>query len=66
MQKITQFLEKNVEWIAVGAGVLFLFWMAYLYLLLPPVSKKGEAIKSSRPTMSNSGWRRVRRRILRI
>jgi len=40
MQKITQFLEKNVEWIAVGAGVLFLFWMAYLYLLLPPVSKK--------------------------
>jgi hypothetical protein len=45
MQKITQFLEKNVEWVAVGAGVLFLLWMAYLYLLLPPVSKKvGETI----------------------
>lgn len=40
MQKVTQFLEKNVEWVAVGAGALFLLWMVYLYLLMPPVSKK--------------------------
>ncbi|MGD1275660.1 MAG: hypothetical protein ABR964_00380 [Tepidisphaeraceae bacterium] len=38
MQKILQFLEKNVEWLALGLGVLFLGWAAWTYLIIPPVS----------------------------
>lgn len=39
MQNAIQFLEKKVEWLAVGVGALFFLWMAYLYLLSQPVSK---------------------------
>lgn len=38
MQKITEFLEKNVQWVTLGIGGLFLLYMLYLYL--PPVSAK--------------------------
>ncbi len=38
MQKVLDFLEKNVQWIAVGLGGLFLLYIVYAYLLLPPVS----------------------------
>ena len=39
MPKIVQFLEKNVEWFALGLGALFLGWAAWTYLINPPVSK---------------------------
>src|SRR5258707_1328558 len=37
MQKILKLLEKNVEWIAVGLGAAFLFWMIYGYVFQKPV-----------------------------
>jgi hypothetical protein len=37
MEKVTQFLEKHVQWIVLGLAVLFLGYMAYENLLLSPV-----------------------------
>lgn len=37
MPKFIDFLEKNVQWLALGLGGLFLVWMVYLYVLTPPV-----------------------------
>lgn len=37
MEKVTQFLEKNVEWIALGLGGLFLLWVLWAYVITPPV-----------------------------
>jgi hypothetical protein len=39
MQKVLDILEKNVEWIALGLGVLFLGWMSWSYAINSPVSK---------------------------
>jgi hypothetical protein len=40
MQKALDLLEKNVQFIALGLGALFLLLMAYSYLLTPPVTVK--------------------------
>ena len=37
MQKVIDFLEKHVQWVALGLGGLFLLLMVYLYVLTPPV-----------------------------
>lgn len=37
MQKFTQFLEKNAEWLALGFGGLFLLYMVYAYVFSSPV-----------------------------
>src|SRR5438105_2761909 len=37
MQKVLNFLEKNVQWVAIGLGVLFLGWMVYKYAINPPL-----------------------------
>ncbi len=39
MQKVMDFLEKNVEWFALGLGGLFFMYMAWTYLIASPVSK---------------------------
>jgi len=33
MKKFTEFLEKNCQWLAIGAGALYLVWMVYSNLL---------------------------------
>src|SRR5436190_1955366 len=33
MKKLTEFLEKNLQWLAIGAGALYLLWMVYSFLL---------------------------------
>jgi len=38
MEKVTKFLEANVEWFALGLAVLFLGWTAWTYLINDPVS----------------------------
>src|SRR6188474_1612090 len=44
MQKVTELLEKNVEWIAIGLGALFLLFMTWSYVLTPVATVKvGEA-----------------------
>jgi hypothetical protein len=40
MQKVLDFLEKNVQWIALGIGALYLGLMAYGYLAQPAVEVK--------------------------
>src|SRR3954451_25173901 len=37
MQKVVNFLEKYVQWIALGIGALYLGLMAYSYLVEPAV-----------------------------
>ena len=37
MNKVLPILEKYVQWIALGIGVLFLLLMAYSYLAQSPV-----------------------------
>ncbi len=33
MQKVTAFLEKYVEWVAISLGLVYLLWMVYAYVL---------------------------------
>src|SRR4051794_22943758 len=40
MQKVTAFLEKYSQWIAVGLGGVYLLLMVYSYVLTPPVTAK--------------------------
>jgi len=40
MQKVTAFLEKYSQWIAVAVGGIYLLLMVYSYLLKPPVTAK--------------------------
>jgi hypothetical protein len=40
MQKFLKVLERNVEWIAVGLGALFLLWMAWSYAFNEPAVVK--------------------------
>jgi len=37
MEKVTQFLEKHVQWVVLGLAVLFLGYMAYSNLYQSPV-----------------------------
>jgi hypothetical protein len=41
MQKVTQFLEKNVEWFCLGIAVLFALWCVWAYILTPVSRKMG-------------------------
>jgi hypothetical protein len=36
MQKVTNFLEQHVQWVAIALGALFALWMAYGYILESP------------------------------
>src|SRR5439155_27355897 len=36
MQKVTEFLEKNVQWVAIGLGALFVLFMVWTYVINPP------------------------------
>src|SRR5215510_13617216 len=38
MQKLTNFLEQHVQWVAIGLGGLFALWMAWGYLINSPAS----------------------------
>lgn len=38
MEKVTDFLEKHVQWVVLGLAVLFLGYMAYAYVLQTPVA----------------------------
>jgi len=38
MQKVTEFLEKHVQWVAIALGAAFVLYMAYAYVLTPPAS----------------------------
>ncbi len=38
MKKVLEFLEKHVQWLAIGLGALFLGWMAWTYIIGTPVS----------------------------
>ncbi len=38
MDKVTKFLEKHVQWVALGLGALFLIWMIYGNIIQRPVS----------------------------
>lgn len=40
MQKVIDFLEKNVQWLVLGLGGIVLLMMAWTYLIQPPVSVK--------------------------
>src|SRR3954462_11509562 len=40
MQKVTEWLEKNVQWIAIGIGGLFMLYMIWLYVLSPVAEVK--------------------------
>ncbi|HZZ43552.1 MAG TPA: hypothetical protein VFE58_11495 [Tepidisphaeraceae bacterium] len=39
MKKYLPYLEQYVQWIALGLGALFVFWMVYAYVLTPPVTQ---------------------------
>src|SRR5262245_49438726 len=38
MQKVTEWLEKNVQWLAIGLGALFMLFMTWSYVLSPVAS----------------------------
>ena len=38
MEKVTAFLEKHVQWLALGLGVIYVLWVVYAYVLTPPVT----------------------------
>jgi hypothetical protein len=40
MKKVLDILEKNVQWFALALGALFVLWMAYTYVITPPVNVK--------------------------
>ena len=43
MKKVLDFLEAKVQWVALGLGVLYMLYMAYLYLIASPVQVAGIA-----------------------
>ncbi len=38
MQKVVDFLEKHVQWVALGLGVVYVLYILYAYVLTPPVT----------------------------
>src|SRR4051812_38173573 len=38
MKKFLPYLERYVQWVALGLGVLFVFYMVYAYVITPPVN----------------------------
>jgi hypothetical protein len=53
MQKITRFLEANVEWIALLLAVGYLGWTVWSYLLNIPVSKELQGKEVTPATVDN-------------
>ena len=45
MQKLTAFLEKNVEWVALGLGGLWLLYVGYAYFMSNPIGVRIEGTK---------------------
>jgi len=43
MKKVLDFLEKNVQWVAMGLGGLYLLWMVWAYVINSPVKVTGVA-----------------------
>ena len=41
MKKLTEFIEKHVQWLVLGLGVCYLLYMAWAYLVFPPVKVTG-------------------------
>jgi len=41
MKKFTEFLERNVQWVVLSLGVVYLLYMAWSYLIFPPVKVTG-------------------------
>ena len=40
MKKVVDFLEANVQWVALGLGVLWVLWMAWGFAINKPVAVK--------------------------
>lgn len=40
MKKVVDFLEANVQWVALGLGVLWVLWMAWSFAINKPVAVK--------------------------
>jgi uncharacterized membrane protein YgcG len=38
MKKVLDFLESNVQWVALGLGVIYVLWMAWSYMITSPVA----------------------------
>src|SRR5437764_574500 len=49
MKKVLDFLEKNVQWLAIGLGAVYLLWMVYSYVLNSPVKVNGVASEALAP-----------------
>src|SRR5438552_6130784 len=41
MRKVLDFLEKNVQWLAIGLGCVYLLWMVWSYVINPQVKVSG-------------------------
>lgn len=38
MKKVTELLEKYVQWVALGLGAVYLLWMIFAYVMQPPAT----------------------------
>src|SRR5438045_1573743 len=41
MRKVLDFMEKNVQWLAMGLGGVYLLWMVWSYVINPQVKVTG-------------------------
>ena len=41
MRKVLDFLEKNVQWLAIALGGVYLLWMVWSYVINPVVKVPG-------------------------
>ena len=50
MEKVVEFIEKHVQWLALGLGVLWLGWMGWKYVITPPAAVEiaGERLTAGR------------------
>ena len=44
MEKVGQFLEKNLEWFCIGIALVFVGWCAWTYILTPVTAKMGSTV----------------------
>lgn len=52
MQKTLDILERNVQWIALGLGGIFLLWAVYSYVVTPPATVEIDRTKLGAGDMS--------------